>query len=74
MRSLGTVRVRVRARVARLASIFLPSPELLMLLHWMDRYERCPSCAADLESWLKPSPAVRLAILRQPWCSIRPKT
>ena len=43
MRSLGTI----RARVERLASTSPPSPETLFL-HWVDRYERCPSCAADL--------------------------
>jgi hypothetical protein len=45
MRSLGTT----RARVERLASICPPSSGPLFV-HWVDRYERCPSCAADLEA------------------------
>ena len=45
MRSLGTI----RARVERLASVCLPSPETL-LISWQERNQRCPACAADLKA------------------------
>ena len=51
--SLGTI----RSRVERLASAWPSSPET-MFVHWVDRYERCPFCAADLEA---PAQAMAMA-------------
>jgi hypothetical protein len=45
MRSLGSV----RARVERLAAVCLPSPQTVFL-HWVDRYEQCSACGADLKA------------------------
>ena len=59
MRSLGTIRVRVE----RLASVCLPSPEMLFL-HWVHRYERCPGCAADLAAHARET-ALAAALARQ---------
>lgn len=39
----------IRARVERLAVAWPSSPKPVFV-HWVDRYERCPSCAADLEA------------------------
>ena len=56
MRSLGTI----RARVERLASVCLPSPEPLIIFHEQFRYQRCPACGADLRG----PRAARLAAAR----------
>ena len=45
MRSLGTI----RARVERLASVCLPSPNTLFV-SLEEGETQCPSCAADLEA------------------------
>jgi hypothetical protein len=52
MRSLGSI----RARVERLASVSLLSPETL-IVHWKLPVERCSSCVTDLEA-----PAHELAV------------
>jgi uncharacterized protein with PIN domain len=44
MHSLGSI----RARVERLAAVSLPPAEETLIVHWRLRYERCPSCGADL--------------------------
>ena len=73
MRSLGTI----RARVERLASVCLPSPETLFL-HWVDRLSGARPAPAIWRPprrrwpWRRPSPLVRLARRPRLWCSIRP--
>jgi hypothetical protein len=60
MRSLGTI----RARVERLASDCLSSPETVFVC-WQDRYKQCPACAFDLDAHARET-ALAAAVAR-PW-------
>ena len=46
MRSLG----HIRARVERLASTWPTSQPETVFVHWIQRFERCPACAYDLDA------------------------